>query len=247
MSILLRFQTIEDKDKHEAVRRLVEGSTGDFNFSFMMVLAVMMATLGLLAGNEAIVIGSMLVAPLLYPVLSLGLGISMSDYSLISRSSWTVVKASLLSVFAAAATTVFFTFSGVSFGLNDAIALRIESSLLYLVVAVVSGLAMAYALVKPRLSETLPGVAISVALIPPLAAIGVGVAWLSLPIIAGAAMMFFVNVFGILAAATLSFSLMDVHGEQKTAAVVIAKEERRVEREDKKASTLPETEAKQVA
>ncbi len=231
MGIISRFATISSEDKARAVKILVEGSTRDFDFFFMLTLSVLMATFGLLAGSETVVIGSMLLAPLLYPVLGVALGVSMSDPLLVSRSLGTVVRSMLVAIGTAMFATWLFAFGFADGNVNAVIASRIQPNLLFLLVGVISGLAVSYALVRPKLSETLPGVAVSVALLPPLAVVGIGIAWFDLAIVSGALMMFIVNVIGIMAAGMTSFSLMNVHGEQKIAQKTIVKEEQRVQKE----------------
>lgn len=232
MSLLARFQTVDDSDKTRAVRTLIEDSTPDFDFFFLITLSVLMATFGLLAGSETVIIGSMLIAPILNPVLSLALGISMSDHQLIRRSLTTIAKAALVAVFAGLLATMFFTIGSDEVLLNSSVAARTSPSLLFLAVGVISGLAVTYALVRPGLSETLPGVAISVALIPPLAVIGIGAASFNFALSLGALMMFSINVIGIVAAAMIAFSLMDVHGKRHIAGKIIKKEDERVEHEN---------------
>lgn len=231
MDILSRFAAVGKADKAHAVRTLVEDSTPDFDFFFMITLAVLMATFGLLAGSETIVIGSMLIAPLLYPVLGLSLGISMSDQNFVKRSVVTLIKATIVAILSAVVATILFSFSNYG-GMNDIIASRTEPSLMFLIVGVISGIAVAYSLVRPRLSETLPAVAVSVALIPPLAVVGIGIVWVDAQVLIGALTMFLVNVLGVVAAAVVSFSLMDVHGERTIAERVIVKEDKRVEKEE---------------
>lgn len=230
MDIFTRFAAVDKKDKARAVRTLIEDSTPDFDFFFMITLSVMMATYGLLAGSETVVIGSMLIAPLLYPVLGLSLGVSMSNKRFVNRSLVTLGQAMLFAIIAAWLSTLLFSFTHLR-DLNQVIASRAEPSLLFLAVGVISGIAVAYALVRPRLSEALPGVAVSVALIPPLAVVGIGVAWADMSVALGALIMFLVNVLGIVAAAVVCFSLMDVHAEESNAENVIKKEEERVEQE----------------
>ena len=240
MSILSRFQTIKDTDKRRAVHTLVERSTPDFDFFFMVTLAVLMASFGLLIGSVTIVIGSMLIAPLLYPVLGVALGLSMSDPLLLRQSLWTVTKALLIMVGAAALATLFFSAThGGSAMKETAITLtQAKPSLLLLLVGVIAGIAVAYALVKPKLSETLPGIAISVALIPPLAATGIGVAALNPTLAFGALAAFFVNVLGIVAAGMATFSLMDVYHLRETADRTLVHEAVRMAREDEKAKAV---------
>lgn len=237
MSILSRFRIIEGAQKDKAVKTLVERATPDFDFFFMITLSVLMATLGLLTGSETIVIGSMLIAPLMYPILGVSLGLSMSDLSLMRHSLVTLLKASALAVIAAAAVTVFYT---VTHGavLTPEIVLRTQATLAVLGIAVVAALAMSYALARPKLSESLPGVAISVALIPPLAVVGIGLAWFNAAIFLGAFAVFLLNIGGIVVTAMVAFSLMDVHGEKKVVESTLKKEEHRVEAEAKKVEAV---------
>ena len=233
MSILSRFRIIGEEEKDKAVKTLVERSTPDFDFFFMMTLAVLMAALGLLSGSETIVIGSMLIAPLLYPVLGVSLGLSLSDLVLMRHSLATLLKAAVIGVAAAALAALFYS-SAHAAVITPEILLRTAPTLPLLAIAVISALAMSYALARPKLSETLPGIAISVALIPPLAVIGIGLAWLNLSILIGALGVFLLNIIGIVATGLVSFSLMDVHRARQTAETTLKKEEQRVEQEAKK-------------
>ncbi len=239
MSFLSRFQTIVYADKQRAVHLLVARATPDFDFFFMVTLSVLMATFGLLAGSEAIVIGSMLIAPILYPVLGIALSLSMSDQVLLRQSLWTVAKAIGVSFVSATTAALFFTsVHGGVIHETPIIAARTSPSLLLLLVGVVAGVAVVYALVKPKLSETLPGVAISVALIPPLATAGIGFAGLNLTMTLGAFATFFVNVFGIIGAGMITFSLMNVYNLRSVAHKTMEKEAVRVEEENEKAQEV---------
>ena len=233
---------IHDNDKSRAVRKLVEDSTPDFDFFLLVVLSILMATFGLLAGSETIVIGSMLIAPLLHPILGLALGVSMSNHKLIRRSLKTTGKAVAFAIVAAIVATFFFSFGSFEGALNDTIISRTAPSLIFLIVAVIAGFAVTYALVRPDLSETLPGVAVSVALIPPLAVLGIGIAKFDPGIVAGSAVMFGVNVLGIVAASMFAFSIMNVHGKEKIAQSVIRKEDKRIEKEKERIEKIEKEE-----
>jgi len=227
MSIFARFRAIEDNDKAAAVRKLMQSSTPNFDFFYLIGLSVIMATLGLLLDSPAIVIGSMLIAPLLYPILGAGLGIVMSNDEVLSRSLVTLTKSLLIALFASMVTAIFFG-DGVVTG---EILARIDPSLEYFLVAVVAGAAVSFAIAQPEWSETLPGIAISVALIPPLAVVGIGIAMLDVEVITGSAVMFFMNLFGILFAALVSFSLMDLHAKQNVAESTIKREAEKLAKE----------------
>jgi len=226
-NFIAHLRTINDSDKTKAVDLLIRESTGDFDFFFFIILSVLMATLGLIANNPAIVIGSMLLAPILFPILSISLSIIMSDGPLIARSIMTFLQASAAAIAAAAvATLVFAPFAPIT----AEILLRTEPSLIYTGVAVIAGLAVSYALAQPGLSATLPGIAVSVALIPPLATIGIGIANLNLQVIAGAFTLYLVNVLGIIFASMLIFALMNLYAKRKVAEKVVKIEEKRLEK-----------------
>ncbi len=241
MDFLTRFRVISEIDKKRAVSKLIEDATPDFDFFYMTILSVLMASFGLLAGSETVVIGSMLLAPIMSPVLALALGLSMSNHTLLGRSISTLTRVTVIAIGASAIASLLFSFG--SFGssevANNAIILaRTQPSLLYFAVAIVAGLAAAYTVAQPHLSSGLTGVAVAVALIPPLAVTGIGIAHLSLSVAAGAFVMYLVNVAGIVFTSMLSFSLMDVHDKREQADNKITQEEQRVENEDKKVEQI---------
>lgn len=246
MSWITRFRAIEGNGKAHAVRRLMESSTPDFDYFYMMSLSVLMVTMGLLVGSPAIVIGSMLIAPVLFPLLSFSLGISMSDYQVLSRSLYTLGKSFALSIVLAIIATLIFS-NGFDYSVNNTeIMSRTEPSLLYLFVAIVAGLAVSYALARPEWNEALPGIAISVALLPPLAVVGIGVAELSWEIISGSLVMLLINVIGVVAASMMTFSLMNIYQEKHIAKSTIKKEEERVMEETETIKEMDEEEKNDV-
>ena len=238
MSLLSHLHTLSEEDKSKAVEKLITSSTPDFDFFLLITLSILMATFGLLIDSAAVVIGSMLIAPILSPILSLSLGVVMSDHKLIMRSFYTVLKSVFIGILAAAVATLFFSSPGDLLG-NEILS-RIEPSLIYFLIAMIAGIAVSYSLVQPELSETLPGIAIAVALIPPLAVIGIGIAKLDWAIVSGSTVLFFVNVIGIIFASILSFSLMNLYRKRVVAKETIQKEEERLEDEKVLAEVLDE-------
>jgi uncharacterized hydrophobic protein (TIGR00271 family) len=224
---LVLFNNLTEKDKSNAIENLIAESTPRQDFFLMVILSVLMATFGLLIGNTAVVIGSMLIAPILYPILSLSLGIVIADFKLISRSFYTLLKSVIFGVAAAALTALFFS-PGYEITLTS-------PSLIYVMIAIIAGLAASFALIKPQLSETLPGVAISVTLIPPLAATGIGVAKFDWNIISDSFVLFLVNAIGIIFASMIVFSLMHLYIRRAEARKAIKKEENAVKREKENA------------
>lgn len=210
-------------DKQTAVSKLIEHSAPRVEFYVMSLLSVAMATFGVLKGSAAVVIGSALIAPFLYPVLSLGMGIVMADHTLMSRSLWTIIRAAIYGLAVAVVLSLVLKMEGGN--PNSEIALITSPTILDAAVAVVAGLAAAFATVRPGMNETLPGVAVAVALVPPLAAIGVGLAKSNWAIASGAFLTFAINVVGIVLTAVTVFSLMNFHTARRAADAAIKKEE----------------------
>jgi uncharacterized hydrophobic protein (TIGR00271 family) len=231
--VLVLFKNLTENDKSVAVEHLIKSSTPSQDFFLMIILSVITATFGLLLNNVAVIIGSMLIAPMLYPFLSLSLGITLSDASLISRAFYTVLKAWAFGVIVSALTTLLFAshFSDIT----PEIFSRTQATLPFIIIAIVAGFAGSFALVKPQLNETLPGIAISVALIPPIAVTGIGIAHFSWPLVSGSILLFVVNAIGILFSGIITFSMMNFYVKRAIARKAVKQEDAKVEREIKKA------------
>lgn len=230
--MLLSLFNLEEKDKATAIKHLVCNSTPNKDFFLMTILSILMATFGLIINSPAVIIGSMLIAPILHPILSLALGIIISDKILISRSFFTIIKSLAYGISAAALITLFF--SPEKYTVTEEIIARTEPSLAYAGIAIIAGLAASFALVKPRLSEALPGVAISVALIPPLAVTGIGIARFDWEIISSSFTMFIINAAGIIFAAMIVFSLMNLYMKRTIAKTTVKKEAQNMATENAK-------------
>ncbi|MCK4635586.1 MAG: DUF389 domain-containing protein [Candidatus Moranbacteria bacterium] len=177
-----------------------------------------MATCGLLINNIAVLIASMLIAPLLSPVLSLALGIIMNDRKLISRSFYVLLKSIVFSVGVSFILTwLLWTSGGKEYVINSQIDFLTSPSIVYLLIAVIAGATTAFARVKPDINEALPGTAIAITLVPPLATIGIGLAHFKMSLISSALAMFLINIAGIVLAAMVMFSLMNLYTKRTLA------------------------------
>jgi len=228
------FANLTEGNKSDAVEHLITDSSPRAHFFLMVTLSILMATFGLLIDNIAVVIGSMLIAPILYPVLSLALGLVMLDPKLIGRSLYTLLRSIFLAI--AAAVLVTFIFFGRENGVGEAVLERTVPTVIDFAIAVVAGFAVSFALVKPSLSETLPGIAISVSLIPPLAVTGIGIALFDWHIISQSFLLFLINTAGILLASAAVFFFMNLSVKKRLAESVIKKEDKKIEKEREKAS-----------
>lgn len=233
MPSFARFRALPDKDKAALIRKLVENGTPDFDYFYLIGLSTLMATLGLLLDSGSIVIGSMLIAPLMYPILGVSLGLVMmkDNVGLLQRAISTLAKSLgaglALSVIAA------FLFGNDAMYQTSEVLARTTPSHLHLLVAIVAGAAVAYMLARPEWGDALPGVAIAVALVPPLATIGVGIAALDAFIIKGASMILLLNLFGIITVTVVIFLLMNLSEKEHIAESAVKRENQKMEDENK--------------
>lgn len=173
-------------------------------FLVLMVLSSLLAACGLYADSGPVIIGAMILAPLMAPIVSLAMGISRQDMSLISTSFRTLGYGVLVAILCSAAVAVLLPLQSVT----REIGARLTPNLLDLGVAIISGIAGAYAHARQEIARSLAGVAIAVALVPPLVVTGIGLGWFNLGVFLGALLLFLTNLVGILFAATITFSLL---------------------------------------
>ncbi|MGY6274224.1 TIGR00341 family protein [Methylomonas sp. MgM2] len=171
------------------------------NFLFLMILSAMLATLGLFLNSAPVVIGAMLIAPLMGPLVALAMGVLRNDAKLMKDALQVFLIGTGFTLLVATITTVLLPYEQAT----DEVRARLQPNLLDLGVAVVSGIAAAYAHAKENLQKNLVGVAIAVALVPPACVIGIGVGWLDWGTITGAGLLFLTNLVGIVLAGMLTF------------------------------------------
>jgi uncharacterized hydrophobic protein (TIGR00271 family) len=228
------FENVSDKEKVDAIENLISHSSPRRDFFLLVILSISMATFGIILDSVVILIGSMLIAPVLYPVISLAMGIVMHDKVLVSKSFFTLFKSIVYALIASSFISLLFLKFAPSE--NSAVLKSIvdvnQSLIMYAIVAAIAGIAASFAMIKPHLNATLPGVAVTVSLVPPLAAIGYGIAQFDWTVITSFLIIFIINIAGIIFAGLLVFSLFDFRKKQKIAEKSIEKEERVLEKEN---------------
>jgi uncharacterized hydrophobic protein (TIGR00271 family) len=177
-------------------------------YAVELLLSAGIATLWLVLDSPAVVIGAMLISPLMGPILAAGLALAAADLYLGIKSLLSILFGVLLSVLFAAALVWLLPFQSPT----GEILARIHPNLLDLGVALFSVLAGAIVVCRGGSGAgvtALPGVAIAVALMPPLCTVGFGIgSGFSRPIIYGAGLLFLTNLAAIVASAFLVFYLV---------------------------------------
>ena len=195
------FTKLTPAEREEVIENIKAGSCPTNDFYVMTGLAAVIATLGIIMGSTVVIIGAMVVAPLLTPLLSSSLAGVRGEVTIFNRSVKEGIKGAFLSILIA----VLIGWITPEYGINTEFLLSSQPTLLNLGVAFASGLAGAYAVAK-KLDFTLPGIAISVSLIPPLCVTGLSLGLhLGWEYTTSALLLFLSNVISITLAGYIVF------------------------------------------
>ncbi|MCB9537073.1 MAG: DUF389 domain-containing protein [Myxococcales bacterium] len=195
-------------DRVELFEKVQNGSRWSFDFMALIGLSTSIAALGLIQSSGAVVIGAMLVAPLMTPLLGSGLALLQGNQVLLKNST----KAIVLGFLMALALGLLMGLLSPIKVLTPELAARGGPNLLDLGIAFLSGTAAAYAYARPHLIAALPGVAIAAALVPPVATTGISLAWGEMDNAKGAALLFGTNVVAIILGSALTWYAAGIRG-----------------------------------
>ena len=183
----LRVDVEEQKIPEDRLSQSIIKNVVRHNFSVLLALATFIATFGLLSNSAATIIGAMIVAPLMVPIIGLAYALVTLNFRLLNYSLLRLIYGIILTVLIAFISTEII---GLRIPESEILA-RTEPTLLDLGVAIAAGTAGAFACSNRSISDAIPGVAISVALVPPLCVVGIGLGASNLPISGGAFILFF--------------------------------------------------------
>lgn len=175
-------------------RNLWRVSVPSLSFYFLLGLSGVIATLGLLADSVAIIIGAMIIAPLIGPITGIAYSTTVANRRLLRRSFLTLATGVIFTVFISFLVALLIGLKSVT----PEIVARTNPTLLDLVIALAAGAAGAFANTRRRIADALPGVAIAVALVPPLSVVGIGLALKNSSLAFGASVLFITNLTGII-------------------------------------------------
>ncbi|XXY48978.1 DUF389 domain-containing protein [Sorangium sp. So ce269] len=198
---------IAPEAREAIVRGMLDRSArGAAGYWLQLLLAMGIASLGLVLGSGAVVIGAMLISPLMGPIVELGMGLAIGSPFLALRSFTRVAFSIVTVVTGAALLTLMLPFHEVT----AEIAARTSPTVLDLLIAIFCAIAAAYTTVRPGsdTTSTAAGTAIGIALVPPLCVVGYGIGTRVKSIASGAALLFTANLCAILLFAILCFLLL---------------------------------------
>jgi uncharacterized hydrophobic protein (TIGR00271 family) len=185
---------LDRSQRVELVERIQLSSEWDIDFIALIVLSTLIAALGLIQNSTAVVIGAMLVAPLMTPLLGSGLSLIQGNKLLARKAAKTVVLGFITAYFLG----VFLGLVIPGFEASEEMIARGSPRLPDIIIAFLSGMAAVYAMGRPHLVSALPGVAIAASLVPPIATSGLATALGEFALAQGSALLFFTNIVAII-------------------------------------------------
>jgi len=180
---------------------LLSESILDINYIVLILGSCAIATLGLLSNSVAVIIGAMIIAPLMLPIRGLAFAALEGNVVLFRKGLIAIVFGTLLAIVLACLLAYLVRIP--EFG-SEVVA-RSKPNLLDLGIAVAAGGISGFAKVQPKISESLAGTAIAVALMPPLCVVGLGLSQANWSLSLGATLLYLTNLLGITLSCMLVF------------------------------------------
>jgi uncharacterized hydrophobic protein (TIGR00271 family) len=185
-----RFDLEEGKEDEletiEYIRKNVEFKGANL---WILIFAILVASVGLNVNSTAVIIGAMLISPLMGPIMGIGMAAGINDFDLLKKSFKNLLVAVFISILAS---TVYFSITPI-YGAESELLARTEPTVWDVLIALFGGLAGIIAGSRKEKSNAIPGVAIATALMPPLCTAGYGLATGNLLYFFGAFYLFFIN------------------------------------------------------
>ncbi len=198
-----------------------EASRRRSRFWLLLVLSSVIAAAGVVADSDATVIGAMIVAPLMTPILGIVLATVLGDRANLVRS-WALVLAGGATAIALGYGVGLLVAAPVVAATNPQVAQRVSPDLIDLLAALATGAVGVIALVRSDISDTLPGVAIAISLVPPLTVVGLTLQSQAWDQALGALLLFATNVAAILASGVVVLAVYRIRARADAAAALPA-------------------------
>lgn len=202
--------SVPSQAKHKAVKLVLSNVKLNYSYFLLIIASSTIATIGLLQNSEAAVIGAMILSPIFWPIIGLGVGILEGKQADIKKSA--------LSFFVGIGVIILISYL-ISYIVptdinNQQITSRIQPSLLDLLIALASAAVATIAIINPKFTNG-AGVAISISLLPPLCVVGIELAHKSINNAAGALLLFTTNMIAILFTGLLIFYFVGIVRKSK--------------------------------
>lgn len=175
----------------------------------ILMLAILVASIGLNMNSTAVIIGAMLISPLMGSIQAMGYSVAASDLNQLKRSGTGFLFQIMICLITS---TLYFRLSPISTQTSELLA-RTQPNVWDVLIACCGGLAGMIGVTRIEKSNVIPGVAIATALMPPLCTCGYGIAHSNIRIAPGAGYLFLVNTYFIFLASVLVLVLLNIPKE----------------------------------
>lgn len=201
------FDIRSDMMDNEELREMMEENTIIHGSNmWILIMAILIASIGLNVNSTAVIIGAMLVSPLMSGILTMGYSLATSDLTLLRKA---FVRFGTQVIISLIASTIYFWISPLDVPTSEMIA-RTSPTLWDVLIALFGGIAGGIGNTRKKKGNVIPGVAIATALMPPLCTTGYGLATLQPRFILGAFYLFTINTLFIMLSAALVTKLMGI-------------------------------------
>ena len=189
----------EDSDLEAATKKITKGIEFRGANLWTLIFAILIASIGLNINSTAIIIGAMLISPLMGPIVGMGFGLGTNDFTLFKKAARNILVAVIIAILTS---TIYFFLSPFKEAQSEILS-RTNPTAFDVFIGILGGLTGIVAATRKEKSNSIPGVAIATALMPPLCTVGYGLATLQYKIAYGAFYLFVINGLFI-AVATLA-------------------------------------------
>ncbi|MBP3502660.1 MAG: DUF389 domain-containing protein [Clostridia bacterium] len=208
--------------KAEIKENIISGAKLKGTNMWILMLAIIIACVGLNMGSIEIVIGAMLISPMMGAIIGIGYSLATGDIKFLKRASFAL----FIEILICMVTSIAYFFLSPIKAVSATLLARTEPTIWDVIISITGGLAGAIGITRKEKGNILPGVAIATGLIPPLCTVGYGISVWNIKYITGALYMFIINALYISVSAMIVFKIIRMpkrRGETK-------KEESRIKR-----------------
>lgn len=190
--------------KAEIKEYIISGSKLKGTNMCILILAIIIACVGLNMNSVEMIIGAMLISPMMGAIIGMGYNLATGDMKYFKRA---LVALCIQMAISLTTSTIYFLITPISTP-SSALLLRTAPTIWDVIIAITGGLAGGIGVTRKEKGNILPGVAIATGLVPPLCTAGYGISMLNMNYFLGAIYMFFINAFFICVSSMIVFRIM---------------------------------------
>ncbi len=199
--LISSFERPSSEERERIEDNIRQQSKANFNYFVLLIISAVIVALGLIIDSEATIIGGMLIAPLFWPIIALALGMMEGKKMMLTNSLSALARSFIVIFLIGALVGLISPFSS----LSSEILVRTEPTIFELLIAIAAGLGGGFTTIYSKKSGAIFGVAVAVALVPPIAVAGILISDGEMEKAIGALLLFLTNFLAILLTSSFVF------------------------------------------